>query len=144
MISSAASRGLLFAEILKNLDADHGLDLRTDGREAALAVVELMKEVAGTLPPTEIIDAYERSFAPGSPSHNKALWADLGVRTGEVMALGVRTLAMIWDAAWTEGNGNAQPVRLDPDDLRTLYENPDFMRSVTVDEIEHEILNPTV
>lgn len=144
MISSAASRGLLFAEILKNLDTDHGLDLRTDGREAALAVVELMKEVAGILPPTEIIDAYERSFAPGSPSHNKALWADLGVRTGEVMALGVRTLAMIWDAAWTEGNGNAQPVRLDPDDLRTLYENPDFMRSVTVDEIEHEISNPIV
>jgi hypothetical protein len=59
------------------------------------------------------------------------------------MALGVRTLAMIWDAAWAAGGGNTDHGRIDPDVLRGHYEDVNFVRSVTVDEIEDEIAHPS-
>jgi hypothetical protein len=90
-----------------------------------------------------LINAYERTFAPGSPPHSQALWTDVGKRTGKVMAIGVRTLAMVWDAAWAAGGGNADAGRRDPARLRALYENVNFVRSVTVDDIEQEISTPT-
>lgn len=143
MINMAASKGLLFDEIRANLGIDHGLNLVATGREAALATLETMRDVAADLPPRTIIDAYEASFAPGSPSHNQALWEALKVPTGKVMARGVQTLAMIWDAAWAAGGGTGNPGRIDPAVLRGHYEDPDFIRSVTVDGIEQEIAHPT-
>ncbi|WGR98308.1 hypothetical protein MTX26_29280 [Bradyrhizobium sp. ISRA443] len=143
MINMAASKELLFKEIRKNLAADHGMALVPDGRSAAIATLTTMRDVAKILPPRRIIDVYEESFAEGSPSHVQALWDELGAQTGKVMALGVRTLAMIWDAAWKAGGGNKDAGRIDPGQLRACYENPNFLRSVTVDEIENEIRNPT-
>src|SRR6266536_5956361 len=58
------------------------------------------------------------------------------------MALGVRTLAMIWDAAWKAGRGAVNPGRIEPDELRGHYEDASFMRSVMIDEIEDEIADP--
>ena len=90
-----------------------------------------------------LIDAYERSFASGSPPHTKALWSAVSEETGKVMAIGVRTLAMIWDAAWAAGGSNANAGRRDPKRLRACYEDVNFVRSVTVDDIEHEIQHPS-
>ncbi|TPN29155.1 S1/P1 Nuclease [Mesorhizobium sp. B1-1-6] len=143
MINWAAGKGLLFDEIVKNLGADHGLKLATNGRDAALATLTTMRDVATLLPPTTIIDAYERTFHPDSPPHSEALWGEVGAETGKVMALGVRALAMIWDAAWTAGGGNKDHGKRKLKQLRALYENPNFLRSVTVNEIEQEIANPT-
>jgi hypothetical protein len=143
MINMAAKKGLLFKEIRKNLQTDHGMTLARNGREAALATLTLMRDVAKILPPRHLIDIYEESFAPGSPSHNQALWDGVGSETGKVMALGVRTLAMIWDAAWAAGGGNTDHGRIDPDVLRGHYEDVNFVRSVTVDEIEDEIAHPS-
>jgi hypothetical protein len=142
MINAAAKKGLLFTEIQKNLGTDHGMPLVEDGRSAALAALACMRDVAKILPPRTIIDSYEASFAPGSPPHTQALWQDLGTETGKVMALGVRTLAMLWDAAWKAGKGKADHGRIDPDVLRAHYEDIDFIRSVTVNGIEKEISAP--
>jgi hypothetical protein len=141
MINMAARKGLLFPEIRKNLAANHGMRLARDGRDAALAVLATMRDVAAILPPRRLIDAYERSFEPGSPSHTQALWNEFGSETGKVMALGARALAMIWDAAWKAGGGTVDAGRIDPAVLRSHYEDPDFVRSVTVNEIESEIAN---
>jgi hypothetical protein len=143
MINMAARSGELFAAIRKNLDANHGMTLAQDGRAAAVATLKLMRDVAKILPPRHLIDVYEASFKPGSPSHPQALWQALREPTGQVMALGARALAMIWDAAWKAGGGTANPGRIDPATLRGCYENPDFLRSVTVDDIEQEIAHPT-
>lgn len=142
MINMAAHKGELFDEVRSNLGADHGLALVGDGRGAAVATLECMRDVASTLPPRRIIDVYEESFAPGSPSHNQALWTGLRKETGAVMARGVQTLAMIWDAAWAAGGGDTDHGRMDPDALRQLYQDSSFMRSVTVDEVEQEIAAP--
>jgi len=143
MINWAARQGVLFTEIRKNLQANHGMALAGDGRAAAVATLQCMHDVAKLLSPRRLINAYERTFAPGSPPHSQALWTDVGKRTGKVMALGVRTLAMVWDAAWAAGGGNANAGRRNPARLRALYENANFVRSVTVDDIEQEIRTPT-
>jgi hypothetical protein len=139
MINMAASKDVLFKEIQKNLGADHAMQIAPDGRGAAIATLTCMRDVAKVLLPRHLIDVYEQSFAPGSAPHSQFLWNELGSETGQVMALGVRTLAMIWDAAWAAGGGHTNPGRMNPDVLRGHYENPSFIRSVTVDEIEHEI-----
>lgn len=143
MINMAAKKGLLFKEIRKNLGADHGMPLVRDGRAAALATLATMRDVAKILPPRRLIDGYEESFAPDSPPRTKALWDAFGSETGKVMALGVRTLAMIWDAAWAAGGGNTDHGRIEPAILRKHYEDVNFLRSVTVDEIEDEIAHPS-
>jgi hypothetical protein len=66
----------------------------------------------------------------------------LSEQTGQVMALGVRSLAMIWEAAWKAGGGTVNHGRIDADVLRGHYEDINFVRSVTVNEIEQEIANP--
>ncbi|MBA3810781.1 MAG: S1/P1 Nuclease [Caulobacteraceae bacterium] len=143
MINAAARKGLLFKEIAKNLGPDHDMPVVRDGREAALATLACMRDVAEILPPRDLIDVYEQSFAPDSPPHTQVLWSAFGKNTGQVMAIGVRTLAMIWDAAWTAGDGATNPGRIDPDVLRGHYEDVTFMRSVTIDEIEQEIARPS-
>jgi len=142
MINMAARKGQLFKEIRKNLGSDHGMTLVRDGREAAVATLKTMRDVAKILPPRRLIDVYEKSFHPGSPPHTQALWDTFSGETGKVMALGVRTLAMIWDAAWAAGGGQSDSGRIAPEILRGHYEDVNFVRSVTVDEIEDEIAHP--
>ena len=142
MINMAAHKGELFDTVRANLSSDHGLALVADGRAAAVATLACMRDVAQALPLRRIVDVYEESFAPGSASHTQALWNALRKETGEVMARGVQTLAMTWDAAWAAGGGDADHGRMDPDALRALYQDPTFLRSVTVDDIEQEIAAP--
>jgi len=59
------------------------------------------------------------------------------------MALGIRTLAMLWDAAWAAGGGHHNPGAITKDALRALYDNLDFVRSKSVDRIEAEIAHPS-
>jgi hypothetical protein len=143
MINMAAKKGLLFKEIRKNLDNDHGMPLASDGRAAAIATLTCMRDVAKILPPRRLIDVYEKSFAEGSPPHTQALWNAFAGATGKVLAMGARTLAMIWDAAWKAGGGQTDRGRIDPGVLRGHYEDVNFVRSVTVDDIEQEIANPS-
>lgn len=141
MINMAATKGWLFEQIQANLDAGHGMALVSDGREAALATLKLMRNVAITLPPRTIINTYEESFQPGSPSHNQAMWQALDKKTGVVMAMGAKTLAMLWDSAWIAGGGTNDPGRIDQATLKGFYEDPNFIRSVTIDDVEQEIMN---
>ncbi|MGM9479567.1 S1/P1 Nuclease [Roseateles sp. NT4] len=139
MLNKAAREDQLFPEIAKNLGANHGMQLVPDGQSAAVATLKCMRDVAKVLPPRKIIDAYERSFQPNSLPHAAALWHDLATPTGKVLALGVRTLAMVWESAWVAGGGGVNPGRVDSDAVKTLYEDPSFIESVTVNEIERAI-----
>src|SRR5262249_17263561 len=135
MINFAAKKGLLFKEIRKNLGSDHQMALVKDGRGAALATLKTMADVAGILAPRRLIEKYEETFSSDT-SHVQGLWDAFSSETGKVMALGARTLAMIWDAAWAAGQGDTDHGHIEPDILRTHYEDVNFLRSVTVNEIE--------
>lgn len=92
-------------------------------------------------PPRRLIDIYEARY--NDRPRLGALWDALGVETAAVMAEGVKTLAMIWESAWVAGGGNRNAGRMDRDALRKIYENPNFLRSVTVHGIMQEITYPT-
>jgi hypothetical protein len=142
MVNSAMKKGKLIPEISNNLGADHALALAQNGKEAAKATLVLMHAVAQILPPRDIIDAYETSFVDQT-SHTTALWEATGPQTGQVMALGIRTLAMLWDAAWAAGGGHTNAGQQTKAELRELYEDTHFVRSVAVNGIEHEIAHPS-
>src|SRR4029079_19546002 len=120
MINFAAKKGLLFKEIRKNLGTDHQMALVKDGRGAALATLKTMSDVAGILAPRRLIDKYEETFSSNT-SHVQGLWETFTSKTGKIMALGARTLAMIWDSAWAVGQGNTDHGHIEPDALRSHY-----------------------
>ena len=67
------------------------------------------------------------------------MWQTLGARTIDVMADGCFCLAQLWDSAWKEGGGDTAITRFDAIDeatLEGLYQNPDFLHSYTIDQIE--------
>src|SRR5689334_12791133 len=117
------------------------MTLVQNGKGAAIATLTLMRDVARILPPRDIIDIYEQSFADDT-THTTALWTRTGTQTGKVMAMGIRTLAMLWEAAWTAGGGHINAGQVTRADLKALYENTNFLRSAAVNDVEHEILHP--
>jgi hypothetical protein len=135
-------------ELLKKVaamlrDKKHGLDLCKNGHQIAYAAIELMDKVADTLDPMTIIDSYEKAGAGTRKATLEAMWEDLADETAEVMALGARYLAMLWESAWAEGDGAdiaaSKLKALDPDDVRERYIDPDFVPSLAIDKIEKEL-----
>jgi len=141
MIDYAAHAGELFPEIEKNLSSDHGLALVAGGREAGLATLRLMDEVARILPPMQLIDTFEANggFENGTNAFKAKFWRATRTKTGRVMALGARYLAMLWDSAWAAGGGEANAAahltERDRGVLKGLYENTQFLPSLTIDDI---------
>jgi len=129
-----AIRGLVQAQ------PQHGLQLRATGKECAIATLELMDNVAGKLAPIDIVESYEAAGTGKSQATLNAMWNDLGDQTARVMFEGARTLAMLWESAWTAGDGNAiangKLKKLDEDAVRDRYIDPRFVPSLTLDKID--------
>ena len=121
----------LITAITHQLPAGHGLPLCTSGNAAARATLQLMADDAKTLPPQHILDSFENDLADGRAvvATQEGLCADLHQQTTGVLLLGARTLAMIWEAAWATGGGNAQLLQHPPDrnDIQRRYIDNDFL-----------------
>jgi hypothetical protein len=141
MIDYAAHLNELFPEIERNLSDNHGLELVGSGKEAGLATLRLMDETARILPPTKLIDTFEANggFENNTNAFKATLWRATRAETGQVMALGARYLAMLWDSAWIAGGGEANGTALltarNRDVVKGLYESTQFLPSLTIDEI---------
>jgi hypothetical protein len=98
-----------------------------------------MDQVAAILPPMTILDCYERSGAGTRKATLDARWAEFGDSTAEVMAEGVRVLAMLWQSAWAAGGSDSvAPSRLKalrPEDVRARYIDRSFVPSSILNEI---------
>jgi hypothetical protein len=98
----------------------------TGHRTAAVEVMELMERTARRLPPTVLLDAWVET---GGRSDD--LWDELGRKTIDCLADGVRTLAMLWSSAWKEAAVAAPPATaLDRDTLLAICTDDDFARSM--------------
>ena len=132
------------AEMLEGLEAaakgSAKLVAIGDGKAAALEIVKLMDRAATALPPSFLIDTY--IHAGGKPNNTSydALWDAAGDKTIGVLWDGARILASIWQAAWTLGGEDTIPksdrVQRDRDALQKLYEDPTWVPSKTLDELE--------
>jgi hypothetical protein len=129
------------AELLAGIDAQAdgpALPLVRGGHAAAVAVVTLMQSTFDAIKPRDIVNAYLK--AKGKPPKQIAgdLYEQFGKATAQVMALGCRCLAMLWDSAWEEGGGDATIKELgaiEPPALAKLYQDRRFLPSHTLDTI---------
>lgn len=116
------------------------------GRGAAIATVKLIARTAGRVDPETLVRAYavtQAGVTTTNPTKGKvvtdALWAEFGEATALNMADGILTLAMIWQAAWSEGKGDAisqtQLKAIDSATLKALYIDTKFVESLDLDHI---------
>ncbi len=109
----------------------------TDGRDAATATVQLMADVAGVLSPKSLCDEYIRLGGGASAHVVDGLWEAFGEQTAEVMGIGARYLAAVWDAAyvaagqpaWDDTGPIAEKV------LAVIYQDKTFVPSLTLNKI---------
>src|SRR5262249_22196477 len=81
-------------------------ELIADGFQAAQATIELMRHTFNHLAPIDIVQAY--IDFKGEPKDRAAfLWGKFGTKTQEVMQDGTHLLAVLWESAWVQGNGEA-------------------------------------
>jgi hypothetical protein len=108
------------------------------GQDAGFAVVELMRRTKNRIDPMALVEAYAAALqSDGDPP--EVLWNEFGTATGDATADGCRVLAMLWESAWLEGNGQA----IDDDLLETvpanelvaLYSDQLFVPSLPLDEV---------
>jgi len=131
-------------EIIAGVDEDDtALPKRVKGgRNAAIAVVELMRQTFATIKPKAIVDEYMKHKDDGELPKPiaEALWAKFGKKTIAVMADGCRCLAMLWESAWAEGGGekaaNGTEAAFDEDALAEMYQHKSFLVSKTLDQIQ--------
>ncbi len=107
------------------------------GYAAALSIVNLMGSTLTTLPPMDIINAYNEGRGRDLVSH---MWSILGDRMISCMADGCICQATLWASAWEEGGGkNIDDSMLGAvarEDLKALYNRKDFVASFRLTDPE--------
>lgn len=132
----------LIRGVQQQLDGQpHGMALVADGREAGYATIELMRRSRGNLAPSRIVEAYAQLVeASKTRTASTVLWRTFKDETIACIADGCRTLAMLWESAWVDGQGAAVPdAKLKAIGKRTLqkiYEAQDFLPSRAIGQID--------
>lgn len=120
----------MIAGINNILDGSEVIGGFRGGQEAANATMQLMEYTLQTLPPGEVIEAYNQYSGRERLPH---MWEVLGDRTIDCMAEGAVYLAEMWENAWQEGGGNRiSNSKLGPVSkaaLKRLYLNKNFLES---------------
>lgn len=124
------------------------------GKSAAKMVHELLESVQSLMPPTEILNLYQKllkKHAKPNGTHDKVgiardMWDVLGPRTLEAMFNGCDTLAFIWESAWKTGIAKAgatppdltvrsAPVKIKPAKLTKLVADFSVCQSFALDKM---------
>lgn len=120
----------MMAGINKILDNQEVIGSYRGGRQAANAVMQLMNYTLHVLPPSDVIEAYNKHSGRERIPY---MWQVVGDRTIDCMAEGVVYLAEMWENAWQEGNGNrisgSKLGSVSKAALRNLYMNKNFLES---------------
>jgi hypothetical protein len=109
------------------------------GNAAAIAMTDLMRGICTTLPPRDLIGVYT-GIENKKQKHAAAdiLWDHFHDQTVTVLFDACRYLALLWDSAWEEGDGDTTIDNLgeiDPETLSALYVQKTFLPSYTLDKI---------
>ncbi|WP_434115406.1 S1/P1 Nuclease [Paraburkholderia caffeinilytica] len=109
----------------------------SDGRDAAFATVTLMGQAADILPPATLIDEYIRLGGGSAARVVDGLWDAFGTDTAKLMGAGARYLAAMWEAAFVKADTSlpAGAREIAETDLAKVYQDKDFVPSVTLDKI---------
>jgi hypothetical protein len=114
------------------------------GRAAGYSVLELARRARGRIAPMTLVEAYAALVKAGKKSQARtALWTQFKEPTLDTLADGCRTLAMLWESAWLEGNGPTIAASLlvarSQTALRQIYEDPKFLPSCALGQIDAQL-----
>ena len=121
----------LLAGITALLQPVKTTDLVTGGRNIAKKVLSLMWDTYQLIPPKQIVDNYATNHS------GKKLWEAFGEKTKQTIANGAHTMAVIWQSAWIEGDGDALTVSTTPikeTDLMHWYKKGSFVQSYKLND----------
>jgi hypothetical protein len=90
-----------------------------------------MRRTVATLPPLNVVDAYNEVSGLDRIDH---MFEVLGDRTVSCISEGCLTLATLWESAWKEGNGDHtisddKLVSVERLSLKDLYEDKWFLEA---------------
>jgi hypothetical protein len=116
----------------------------TNGFEAAQKTIDMMRGVFAQLPPLDMVQTFI-DVGKGGKAASDALWNAYGQKTINVMKQGSHLLAVLWESAWQVGSGETK-VRslraLTQDEAMAIVSDPDFLPSMTVDQIGASLKKP--
>jgi hypothetical protein len=109
MLDKDANRVLVVAGVNDTLSGFHAGDpdrpsLVSGAAQAAAAVVDLMARTIEAIKPSDLLEVFDNP--PAGQSKTTALWNAFGDATIARLADGARTLAVLWQSAWDEGDGD--------------------------------------
>jgi len=111
--------------------------LVSTGREAAIATIKLMRDTFKAVPPAKIVQAYVDIGKGGNAASTK-LWSLFGRQTIGVMQDGANLLAVLWESAWTAGDGERNVTRkgaLTTTEAMDIVKDDKFLPSMTIGQI---------
>lgn len=114
----------------------------SSGHEAAVSVVELMRQTIKTLPPERLVEVYPIKPLSQTPSERAAvLWENFKEETIKCIAAGCVRLASLWESAWVDGDGDENIKQSDlktisPKALQKLYQDEEFLESRKLGEMK--------
>ena len=111
------------------------------GKAAAVATVKGMQSTFDAIAPRDIVDAYDDGLRSEMSKGDllSMLWDKFGDKTVEVMAEGSKLLALLWESAWEEGNGDKTITNLsacDQGDLSEYYVKKTNLTSYRLTQIK--------
>ena len=128
------------AKILSGLDAVPAVtvaELITTGAEAGAATVDLMRTTFRRLPPLKILNGY-LAYTGRPKDRAPYMWKKFGPATIACMTKGTHLLSVLWQSAWTQGNGEntvTSTAALTQTEAMKLCQDPSFLPSYTIDKI---------
>lgn len=128
------------AKILAGLDKTPEVEedeLIEDGFSAASKTIKLMSLTFDQLPPRDIVDAFVQFQGPHR-ARADFFWKKFGTRTIKAMQAGTHLLAVLWESAWRQGDGEnniSSKEPLTPEEAMTLCADRSFLESMSIGQI---------
>jgi hypothetical protein len=139
-----ANRKLILSGLLQTPTVKKA-ELVANGFEAAKATIAMMRATFTAIPPIDIVNAFA-AHEGGGADRAAFMWKKFGKKTIKVMQGGSHLLALLWESAWVQGNGEKNvrsTAALTQKAAMKLCQDPDkFLPSVTIDKIGALLIKP--
>jgi hypothetical protein len=107
-----------------------------NAKDAAVAIVQLMRNTVKNLPPKEIVKDFEDLADLKKRERDEKLWDKYGEKFMQAMAEAAILTARLWESAWTNRLVKDSNTKAIPEEkLKKLYEDKDFLKSVNLEEM---------